>query len=396
MIFKDLLDKYNNGIASEEEIKIIEEELDKYEAIEEYLSESYNIGLEKDSLNVTTNNETTTVKRSVNKKLRNVILASVSIVFLILFAIYFIISPFVSSFYYNPSQKTVGVGKYKYKQDLYYDLKVMTELNLPGYVISNASSEKLGFGKYSIYYERENLFNRDRKDINAKIEKNMKTFNLQYPYVLDFPMFMDIRKPDSSNDTIEFTNKEVINYIKQLNPVTYISAYVLFNEDLSSVEFNELGRNHMKVSFKWLGVRTESVGKSVDYLSGFNPNLGDGYVSGIGADKNIYPYLQLGDYFADRNISPSGSKKVGEAYTKHFISLLKYVNDRNYAVLALENNRLQMDYYKNALNYVEKNGINIYGALVYGEAKDLLEFISSQKIEKTIQINNVLPSRYVN
>lgn len=88
--------------------------------------------------------------------------------------------------------------------------------------------------------------------------------------------------------------------------------------------------------------------------------------------------------------------KLVDAYTKHFISLLKYVNDRNYAVKALENNSLQRDYYKNALNYVEKNGINIYGALVYGEAKDLLEFISNQKIEKTIQINNVLPSKYVN
>ena len=41
MTFKDLLDKYNNGNASEEEIKLIEEELDKHKAIEGYLSESY-------------------------------------------------------------------------------------------------------------------------------------------------------------------------------------------------------------------------------------------------------------------------------------------------------------------------------------------------------------------
>jgi hypothetical protein len=98
MSFKDLLDKYSSGSASEEEIKLIEEEFDKHEAIEEYLSESYNIGFEKDNLEISTNNETTFVKRSVNKRLRKVILSSVSIVFLILFATYFIVSHIISSF----------------------------------------------------------------------------------------------------------------------------------------------------------------------------------------------------------------------------------------------------------------------------------------------------------
>ncbi|WP_180375456.1 hypothetical protein [Clostridium thermarum] len=55
--------------------------------------------------------------RSVNKKLHKVILASVAAVFLILFAINYIVSPLASSFYYNPTQKTVD----KYHKDLYFD-----------------------------------------------------------------------------------------------------------------------------------------------------------------------------------------------------------------------------------------------------------------------------------
>jgi len=84
-----------------------------------------------------------------------------------------------------------------------------------------------------------------------------------------------------------------------------------------------------------------------------------------------------------------------EAYTKHFTSLLKYVNDREEAVAALDYNEVKIEYYENALNYVENNGINIYGVLVYGEARELLEFISNEKI-KTVDINNVLPSKYIN
>ncbi|GAA0720094.1 hypothetical protein GCM10008905_08930 [Clostridium malenominatum] len=113
MSFKDLLYKYKDGTASAEEIKIVEEELDKYESIEEYLSEKYNLDFEKDGLSENINDETPVIKRKVNKKLKKVILASVSIIFLILFATYYVVSPVVSSFYYNPSQKTVGrVGKY--------------------------------------------------------------------------------------------------------------------------------------------------------------------------------------------------------------------------------------------------------------------------------------------
>jgi hypothetical protein len=207
---------------------------------------------------------------------------------------------------------------------------------------------------------------------------------------------MDIRQPDiDRNGFAERQNKEVINHIKQLNPVSYISAYVLLKEDLSVKQFDELSSKYNdKVSFKWIGVRTGSEERPIDFLSGFNPNLNDGSVSSVSADKNKYPYLQLVDFMTVENNKPYSSSPMVEAYTKHFISLLKYVNDRENAVRALENNSSKVDYYKNALNYVNKNGINIYGGLVYGEATDLLEFISNEKI-KAIEINNVLPSKYI-
>ena len=390
MSFKDLLDKYNNENASEEEIKLIEEELDKHEAIEDYLSEKYNIGFEKDNLHLSTYNETTFVKRSVNKRLRNVILASVSIVFLILFIIYFIVSPIVSSLYYNPSQKTVGKGN----EDLYFDLRVFTELTLPGYAINTAGSEKLGFGGYNIYFERSNLFNRERSNINAKIKRNIITGNFESFFAGRYFSFFDTTQPDPNRDElIEMQNKIAIDHIKALNSVSYIACGIVFKEDLSVEEFNKSTVKYFtKINFKWLGIRTESQGKPTNDLSGFNPNFDDGYDSRYSADKNKYPYLQLGDVMRDR-----GDKRISfsEAYTEHFTSLLKYMNDREKAVRALGYKSVDVDYYKNALNYVEKNGVNIYGVLIYGEARDVLEFISNQEIN-TIRVNSVLPSKYIN
>lgn len=395
MSFKDLLDKYKNGTASEEEKKLIEEELHKHEAIEEYLSESYDIGFERETLQENINSETTFVKRSVNKKLRKVILVSVAIVFLILFGTYYVVSPIVSSFYYNPSQKTVG----KYNEDLFYDLRVFTELNLPGYAITGAGSENLGFGVHDIYFQRKNLFNGEAKDITAKIKRDTRIGTWQDFFAKDYLGFMDIRFSNPNpqkNQFIEKSNEEVISHIKKLNPVSYISSNVIFKKDLSVSEFEELRKKYSdKVSFKWAGVRTKSKDDPYSYLSGFNPNFNDGLVTGDSADKNKYPYLELVDYISDEGNRKKFNGSFVEAYTKHFTSLLRYMNNRQKSVKVLDSSPVKAEYYKNALNYVEKNGINIYGVLIYSEAGELLEFINNENIE-SIEINNVLPSKYIN
>jgi len=392
MNFKELLDKYNNGSASEEEKKLIEEELNNHEAITDYLSERYNIDFEKHDLTENTNDETISVKRSVSKKLRKVILLSVSMVFITLFTINYIVSPIVGSFYYNPSQKTVA----KHHEDLFFDLRVLTELNLPGYAIGTVQSERLGFGEFNIYFERLNLFNRESKDIDAKVKRNSRIGNYQDFFPVNFVEFLDNKQPDSNNNIIEMRNEEIINHIKELNPVSYISSYIIFKDDITLKEFDELRKKYNdKINFKWVGVRTEDKGTPLSYLSGFNPNFNDGAVTGESADKNKYPYLQLVDYIREKIDNGTFDGSMVEAYTKHFTSLLKYVNDREEAVAALDYNEVKIEYYENALNYVENNGINIYGVLVYGEARELLEFISNEKI-KTVDINNVLPSKYIN
>lgn len=388
MSFKDLLYKYKEGTASAEEIKIVEEELEKYESIEEYLSEKYNLDFEKDGLSENISNETTLIKRTVNKKLKKVILASVSIVFLILFTTYYVVSPVVSSFYYDPSQKTVGKVS-KYYDDLYFDLKVYTELNFPGYALYSANSEKLGFGEYDICFERRNLFNGEMEDINAKIKKNhlmggLSALNLG---------FWDIKFPSTNKDNVDNTQDNII-YITKLNPLSYISANIIFEEDLSIEEFEDLLQKYnWQVNFEWSGVRTVPQGERTHHISGFYNFFSAAPKNHEDrADKDKYPYLQLTDYISEPDPVGKARDSIEEAYTKHFISLLTYMNDRQQFVKSIGS--FEVEYYKNALSYVEKNGINIYGVLVHAEAKDLLEFINNEKI-KTVEINNVLPSKYI-
>lgn len=387
MSFKDLLEKYKNGNATDEEIKFIEEELERHEAIEEYLSEGIDIDLKKDISQDDINKETTFVKKSVNKKLRKVIISSVSIVFAILFTIFYIISPVVSSFYYNPSQKTIS----KYQGDLYYDLKVVTELSSPGYAVIGAESEKLGFGSYNICFDRMNLFTREDKTIIEKIKRNRRVGILVDFFAPDCIGFEGIRVPELKDNDLKMHMGKVADHIKKLNSVSYVSAYITFEDDLTMKELDELIKKYNgKIDFEWAGIRTGVYGKSMHYLSGFDPDYNGGSICSDSPDNKKYPYMQLIDWF--KHPEDYSRNDWSGAYTKHYISLLKYMNARQNAVKALDFNETKVDYYRIALSYVQKNGVKTYGVLVYGEADDLLKFINNEKI-KDVELDDVLTSK---
>ena len=63
---------------------------------------------------------------------------------------------------------------------------------------------------------------------------------------------------------------------------------------------------------------------------------------------------------------------MGVAYEQRLRSLLAYVNDRTQAIEALLGGEVWADYYQSyfaeAAAYVEANGVEVTGALVYAEA----------------------------
>ena len=66
--------------------------------------------------------------------------------------------------------------------------------------------------------------------------------------------------------------------------------------------------------------------------------------------------------------------------------------DRQNAVTALEYKPFKSDYYQSALEYVEENGINVFGVLVYADAMDFIEFVENENVN-TVELDRVLASR---
>ncbi|MBP1926679.1 hypothetical protein J2Z76_002548 [Sedimentibacter acidaminivorans] len=405
MTFRELLEKYKDGTLTEEKRLLVEQELEKSEAINDHLADELEktIGLKKErhyetveENNVDANGKMAReIKRTVNRRLAEVVGVSVACVIAIILFIQYIISPFVSSQYYDPTKKTSGQ---EYNQDLAYDLKAITEVSMPGYAMDFIyGAEDLGFGEYQLLYRRIDLFTKEEEIIDAKIKKNMRigTYGKFYPRT--YFVFRDFRNDEESDDdyesALEFIKKltdEDIEHVRKLPQTSYISAWIRFSEDFNMKELYKIMDEYLNVDFKWIAVRTAE--KQGQQLIGFLTGLNDGFDSDA-IDEERYPGFHLVDTMMIIPSREPYEDSMAKRYEMHFLSLLQYLSDRKEATSALVGDTKNYDY-KSALKYVEENGISTYGALVYGEANDLLELYESGLI-MTFDIDNVSPSKFI-
>lgn len=397
MKYKELLEKYKNGLASEEEKQIIEQEIEKYEAIEEYLSDNID-----DELNILTalpesknNEETIKLKKSVNSRLRKIVFMSVSIVIALVIGIFFLLSPLVDSFYYNPLKVTVG----EIEKDINLDLYAITELNMPGFAFSYAHVEKLGFGKYEISYSLRKIFTDEHSGVTSVIKRGREFSKRKESnfYTKQHMLMTPLEFYTINPEGFEEQKQRVINHINLLNPVSYVSAGLSFEKDLTMEELYELEIKYPNIKFIWAGIRTSPSGAEIRDIIGIqlinsnNVTIFDELVE----DK--YPAFQIWECLVNPVGSGKSNKPIeAQSYEFHYKSLLKYLIDRKDAVTALEVRPYKYNFYKSSLSYAEENGVKTYGVIVNSEAQDLIKLIENEEL-KLVEINQVLASKgYIN
>ena len=136
MKFKDLLRKYQAGEVNDDEKRQVEAELEKYEALEAYFAEQWEFPLPDPAAADPQEEEARQIIKSVNSRLRKIVLTSVMIITACLLSIVFIISPLVDSFYYNPTKVSVGSRE----DDINFDLAALIELTA-GYALAGRNGQ---------------------------------------------------------------------------------------------------------------------------------------------------------------------------------------------------------------------------------------------------------------
>lgn len=390
MKFKDLIHKYKEGRATEEEIKIVEEELEKYEAIEDYYSEEVDMDFTRLEKSEDPTEDSINLKKSVNIRLRKAVLKSLAIFTLVILGLFFILSPIIGSFYYNPAKLSVGENN----SDMEFDLMALTDLNLPGYKLSsNVMTDSLGFGVYDVSFYRRDTYTEENKNISLRIKRGNRSETSENSFTESYINFMTIRNPDIiSPKQINNQRKRVVDHIKKLSPVAYTSSYITFEEDLSMDRLRELEYKYPDIKIAWAGIRTSEPEQAAANLTGFSLEFEAGSDN---PDKEKYPAFNFLDWTLGKSEQSSTSSIWAEGYELHYKSLLKYLIDRKEAVDTLFYNNLKTDYYQESLDYVEENGVKTYGVLVYANAEDLMEVIENEAI-RTIELDRAMASkRYI-
>lgn len=391
MKFKELMDKYKKGISSEKEKKLVEQEIEKYETIEEYLAEKLDMDFMTIRESDNQKEETIKIKKSVNSRLRKVVLTSVAVVLIMVLGIFFIVSPIIDSLYYNPSEVSMG----EHLSNIYFDLTAFTELNLPGYAIAGiVGSESLGFGEYNIYFGRHNIFTGETNNISTKIKRDMRIGNYEDFFGENYFNFgfETIRNPDFfESQHVKEKKERVMDHIKKLSPVSYVSVYLTFEKDLTMEEFYDMAMKYSDIKFAWIGIRTAPKNEAVEYITGFSAIPNAGSIAGDRLDEDRYPAFQLVDWLRS-NTKPRNQSIWPESYELHYTSLLRYMITRKEAVNALDHNPLKSQYYQSALDYVEEHGVKTFGVLVYANAEDIMGLVENESI-KTVELDQVMASR---
>ncbi|MFA5575690.1 MAG: anti sigma factor C-terminal domain-containing protein [Tissierellaceae bacterium] len=420
MNYKDLLDRYKKGKVTEEEKQLIEQELEKQEAFEEYMAETFDeeishiSGLSSDEI---CDEETRKIKKSVNSKLRRVVVKSVLIMTLLYLSIFYGVSNIINSIYYNPKSVTMSEKEEYKRSDFFYDMQAYLSLNKPGFSLGSwASPEAKGFGKYEIMYSMKDLFAKDETMHFMNLSKGRLSYGIDGIFgSKSYWLFEGFKKikyelPENKSGSnigwdreIESKNKETIRYLKELNPLSYISVSIVFKEDLTMEEFYYMSNEeYPSINFKWVGIRTikpssqiqepDITPEAID-LIGFNPNTNDEGSHTQRPNLKKYPLFYLSDWRTDAALSDLRDKDypevMAEAYEIHFTSRLQYLRDREKFVKLFD---YKTEFYDDALTYISENGVKTYGALAYGTAEEFLKYIYEIQYD-TIFINQVLPTK---
>lgn len=389
MTYREALEQYKKGTLEEAAKKKIESDIERQDALSEYL-------FEQDSLDLFDHTEKTEPERDseqhfvkmVNRSIRRafVKMGAVigTVVLVLVLFVQFALPDIVSGFYYNPAEK---VGENTNRISL--DMAVYTELTMPGYDRDNVSVYTRGYGNYDICIYQNYSLNGSFNNLSGTIEQGR--LNLYDINVLKKPVdnvFAWFQMQTTEGQTLEQqvredsdrffasagTKEQAKETLEALPEHEKYVAYVTLNERMTYEEYmnyrEQLGEAG-KLNGFWCAVRVNDSGTGENgvFLPG---NLGFTCElmksTSLYWDKETYPNLLLWDETADQEWSEETIKQ--EAYMKqHFISQLRYMSKQE-EFLAMMNEAPET--YLEAADYVEEHGIEIYGFAAIGDKETLL------------------------
>ncbi len=424
MGYRELLDLYKNGRLDGSVKEQIEADIEKQEAISEYLFEqeeaiSANLfeqekdagngmaGMPSDAAKSGCRQEQPDFARMVNRSIRRAFLrmwaAAAAFALAGVLLVLFVLPKAVSSFYYNPGAPSGESGN-----QMSLDLQVYTEMRLPGYNRDTVIVQDRGYGNYDIQIQQWYSLNRTVTNLSGRISRGNLTLydpNLLNPPAGNVFAWFQING-DSSDSLTELIDRQhqtnscaagsredAAKLLHVLDEDAFYVAYVTLDKMMPYETFiqyvNGLGDSR-RLGYLWCATCTENgiagvkSGENTPMESRFQAkNLG--FSCDLNAshfldwDREAYPQLVLWDNDTmEQGLGDEQEKALQtEAFAKtHFTSMLRYLDGQKDFLKMMG----ETYDYGRAAEYVEKNGLMIYGFAGVGSKETLLQLIKEPSV----------------
>ena len=395
MTYREKLKEYQEGNLSEEETKKVEEEIEKYQAISDYLFESEEIPELQDLLAENQHEEqdfVMLVNQSIKKAFRKLGCIILAVALAVLLFLQFLLPHLVSTVYYDPGKKN---GEYNNQMSL--DMAVFSELFLPGKRREKVSVVDKGYGDYEINIMQHASYNGSFTNTAGEIKKGKIRFYddsaIRRPTGNAFAWSgapgdgskpldeiltdgTDVQcaagTPEDAKETLEnlVPGEKYIGYVSLNHIMDYetFMAYLEKQEDLGGI---------------WCAVDTGQYEEDHFFAGNIGFTCDLEFSSDLEWDEETYPELILWNpkVVEERGEDELQEKMKTEEFMKtHVCSMMNYMADQSQFYEMMGGGSFTRLGLENAVEHIQKEGIRIYGYAAVMDKDKALELNSQEEV----------------
>ena len=410
MKYHELLELYKKKELSEEQREMVEQDIERHEAISEYLFEKEEEDILQDSGKLpeesairfiekeknAADDFTKRVNRAVRRAFLKLGAAVCAVTLVVVLLVLFVLPHVVSSFYYDPG-RIVGESSYGgTTNQMSLDLAVYTELALPGTYRDDVQVEDRGYGNYDITIYQSVSRSGEFHHVAGRVEKN--TLRLYDPNLVNisasnvfgwFQMNMDYdgtltQLAENSQGDLFYTpesNEQSAEYLNLLDDNKYYLAYVTLDEILSYDDFISFTENYSEQTADiWCVPRTaEDSHMPVGRPANLGFYIQRGQSSMLEWDREKYPDLILWSFDDLSEWDEAEEKIKDETFAaEHFAVMLDYMSEQD-EFLGMMGERAG-EKYAEAADYIRENGLQVYGFACVADKETLLEMNGEEAV----------------
>jgi hypothetical protein len=373
MTFREMIKLYQEGTLEDQQTEMVRDEIEKHEAISDYLYEASQIpnldGFDSVIADDTDGQEAKDFSKMVRKAIRRAFIKMGIIVggaiLAIVLAVVFLLPDLVSGFYYNPNEVVGASSSANEINRMSLDLAVYSELFLPAKYRDQVIAEELGYGKYHITIPQTITYNGNFSTVAGILERNKLT--LYSPDLLSgypanaFVLPEDIVWPHRGMGPAG-SAEDAFASLQELDDDAVYTAYFTLD---ALADYESL---YEQVGNAWYAVYNEA-----GYYAGFWSSQSG---SVFDWDREKYPLLSTLDSMGSMEEIDANAASA-DAMKTHFMSMLRYMQDHP-EVLKMFGN--QDDQLGEAIEYVDANDLQIYGFAVIASKETILKLAEAENI----------------